>query len=292
MGTMAFDEAGRTYAAFINNTNNGLWANFFGGQNLLNHDSASVLGASLGFDRRIDDDSLLGVYLSYADVNLRDDIISEEGKTYQAGFYYNKNFSNNVELDLKANFSFNPTKQNYFLGSYDVSSSFTRNYYSLSALVGKVMELGDSGATSIKHFIGLNYYNSYTPAYSTNSDFSLKHASYAADAVSFDVGIALQQYFNENSFFYIGPKIEQFVLSDSSFYNVALDGTSNFTSIDTSRVNQNRTYAQILAGSKLDLNNDGLALNLSLAAKSLISKRVYDSADNFISAQVGIRWEF
>ena len=72
MGNMAYDEAGRTYATFINNTDNGLWANFFGGKNILNSNSASVLGGSLGFDKRISDDSLLGLYLTYADVNLKD----------------------------------------------------------------------------------------------------------------------------------------------------------------------------------------------------------------------------
>ena len=191
MGNMAYDEAGRTYATFINNTDNGLWANFFGGKNILNSNSASVLGGSLGFDKRISDDSLLGLYLTYADVNLNDKIINEEGKSYQLGLYYNKNFANNMELDLKANFGFNPAKQNYMLGSYDTSSSFTRNYYTISASVGKVVELGESGATSIKHFIGVNYYNTYTPAYNTNSDFSLEHKSYAASAISFDLGIGI-----------------------------------------------------------------------------------------------------
>ncbi|OYD79305.1 autotransporter domain protein [Campylobacter avium] len=201
MGNMAYDEAGRTYATFINNTDNGLWANFFGGKNILNSNSASVLGGSLGFDKRISDDSLLGLYLTYADVNLNDKIINEEGKSYQLGLYYNKNFANNMELDLKANFGFNPAKQNYMLGSYDTTSSFTRNYYTISASVGKVVDLADNGGTSIKHFIGVNYYNTYTPAYNTNSDFSLEHKSYAASAISFDLGIGLKQYFNENSFF-------------------------------------------------------------------------------------------
>ena len=77
MGNMAYDEAGRTYATFINNNTNGLWANFFGGKNILNSSSASVLGGSLGFDKRISDDSLLGLYLTYADVNLKDSIINE-----------------------------------------------------------------------------------------------------------------------------------------------------------------------------------------------------------------------
>ncbi|OYD79673.1 autotransporter domain protein [Campylobacter avium] len=292
MGNMAYDEAGRTYATFINNTDNGLWANFFGGKNILNSNSASVLGGSLGFDKRISDDSLLGLYLTYADVNLNDKIINEEGKSYQLGLYYNKNFANNMELDLKANFGFNPAKQNYMLGSYDTTSSFTRNYYTISASVGKVVDLADNGGTSIKHFIGVNYYNTYTPAYNTNSDFSLEHKSYAASAISFDLGIGLKQYFNENSFFFIGPKIEHFASNDASFYNVVVAGSNNVITIDTKEVNKNRTYAQILAGGKVDLNNDGLALNLSLAAKSLISKRVYDNADSFISGQVGIRWEF
>ncbi|ASQ31083.1 autotransporter domain protein [Campylobacter avium LMG 24591] len=292
MGNMAYDEAGRTYATFINNTDNGLWANFFGGKNILNSNSASVLGGSLGFDKRISDDSLLGLYLTYADVNLKDSIINEEGKSYQLGLYYNKNFANNMELDLKANFGFNPAKQNYMLGSYDTSSSFTRNYYTISASVGKVVDLADNGGTSIKHFIGVNYYNTYTPAYNTRSDFSLEHKSYAASAISFDLGIGLKQYFNENSFFFIGPKIEHFASNDASFYNVVVAGSNNVITIDTKEVNKNRTYAQILAGGKVDLNNDGLALNLSLAAKSLISKRVYDNADSFISGQVGIRWEF
>ena len=225
MGNMAYDEAGRTYATFINNTDNGLWANFFGGKNILNSNSASVLGGSLGFDKRISDDSLLGLYLTYADVNLNDSIINEEGKSYQLGLYYNKNFANNMELDLKANFGFNPARQSYMLGSYDTSSSFTRNYYTISASVGKVVELGESGATSIKHFIGVNYYNTYTPAYTTNSDFSLEHKSYAASAISFDLGIGLKQYFNENSFFFIGPKIEHFASNDASFYNVVLAGS-------------------------------------------------------------------
>ena len=110
---MAYDEAGRTYATFINNTDNGLWANFFGGKNILNSSSASVLGGSLGFDKRISDDSLLGLYLTYADVNLNDKIINEEGKSYQLGLYYNKNFANNMELDLKANFGFNHARQSY-----------------------------------------------------------------------------------------------------------------------------------------------------------------------------------
>ena len=108
MGNMAYDEAGRTYATFINNNTNGLWANFFGGKNIIDSNSASVLGGSLGFDKRISDDSLLGLYLTYADVNLNDKIINEEGKSYQLGLYYNKNFANNMELDLKANFGFNP----------------------------------------------------------------------------------------------------------------------------------------------------------------------------------------
>ena len=55
-----------------------------------------------------------------------------------------------MELDLKANFGFNPAKQNYMLGSYDTSSSFTRNYYTISASVGKVVDLADNGGTSIK----------------------------------------------------------------------------------------------------------------------------------------------
>lgn len=81
------------------------------------------------------------------------------------------------------------------LGSYDTSSSFTRNYYTISASVGKVVDLADNGGTSIKHFIGVNYYNTYTPAYNTNSDFSLEHKSYAASAISFDLGIRFKTIF-------------------------------------------------------------------------------------------------
>ena len=50
-----------------------------------------------------------------------------------------------MELDLKANFGFNPARQSYMLGSYDTSSSFTRNYYTISASVGKVVDLADNG---------------------------------------------------------------------------------------------------------------------------------------------------
>ncbi|WP_299549101.1 autotransporter domain-containing protein, partial [uncultured Helicobacter sp.] len=56
----------------INNSVNSVWANAFGGANIIDRDNGSLCGISIGYDRQVTDALLLGVYGTYSDSKIKD----------------------------------------------------------------------------------------------------------------------------------------------------------------------------------------------------------------------------
>lgn len=274
-------------ANYVDNYSNGIWANVFGGVNHIGGDNGGIYGLNLGFDKLITDNVLLGAYFTYANSELKYNVLKQESDNFQLGLYSSIQVAPLWELNLKAFGQISPTDQTrYDVLSSGYDSDFTRKTFGLNANIGRSFGFQDD-TFIIKPFVGANYYLTYTPGYGENN-YGLDMDSTTNNTLSLELGAEFRKYFSENSYFFITPKVEQYVL------NSGLDLTPSLNGIaieDVTDADKKKTYAQAIIGGNFDLSKN-FSANVGVGIKQILSGKVDDKSETYGIGQLGIRYKF
>ncbi|EAI5565461.1 autotransporter outer membrane beta-barrel domain-containing protein [Campylobacter coli] len=296
-GTYASKMNGLKFAAldsdmrpsYVNEYTNSVWANAFGGANIIDGDSGAMYGATVGVDKQANDDVLWGAYFTYANAKIKDNNLEQKSDNFQLGMYSTINVAPQWELNLKAYAQVSPTKQDNVQIDGAYNSDYTSKFLGLSANAGRVFDLSDN-TLFIKPFAGVNYYFSYTPSHTENGAIAKDIDSIKNNSVSVEVGAEFRKYMNENSYIFVTPKIEQFVINSGDDYtaNLAVNNAF-FTSVEAN--NKKKTYGQIIVGGNVDFTNQ-LSMNLGFGAKQILAGKVDNKNETYLSGQVGLKYKF
>lgn len=296
-GTYASKMNGLKFAAldsdmrpsYVNEYTNSVWANAFGGANIIDGDSGAMYGATVGVDKQANDDVLWGTYFTYANAKIKDNNLEQKSDNFQLGMYSTINVAPQWELNLKAYAQVSPTKQDNVQTDGAYNSDYTSKFLGLSANAGRVFDFSDN-TLFIKPFAGVNYYFSYTPSHTENGAIAKDIDSMKNNSVSVEVGAEFRKYMNENSYIFVTPKIEQFVINSGDDYtaNLAVNNAL-FTSVEAN--NKKKTYGQIIVGGNVDFTNQ-LSMNLGFGAKQILAGKVDNKNETYLSGQVGLKYKF
>ncbi|EJK6729032.1 autotransporter adhesin CapC [Campylobacter coli] len=296
-GTYASKMNGLKFAAldsdmrpsYVNEYTNSVWANAFGGANIIDGDSGAMYGATVGVDKQANDDVLWGAYFTYANAKIKDNNLEQKSDNFQLGMYSTINVAPQWELNLKAYAQVSPTKQDNIQIDGAYNSDYTSKFLGLSANAGRVFDFSDN-TLFIKPFAGVNYYFSYTPSHTENGAIAKDIDSMKNNSVSVEVGAEFRKYMNENSYIFVTPKIEQFVINSGDDYtaNLAVNNAF-FTSVEAN--NKKKTYGQIIVGGNVDFTNQ-LSMNLGFGAKQILAGKVDNKNETYLSGQVGLKYKF
>ncbi|EAI4623384.1 autotransporter outer membrane beta-barrel domain-containing protein [Campylobacter coli] len=296
-GTYASKMNGLKFAAldsdmrpsYVNEYTNSVWANAFGGANIIDGDSGAMYGATVGVDKQANDDVLWGAYFTYANAKIKDNNLEQKSDNFQLGMYSTINVAPQWELNLKAYAQVSPTKQDNVQTDGAYNSDYTSKFLGLSANAGRVFDFSDN-TLFIKPFVGVNYYFSYTPSHTENGAIAKDIDSMKNNSVSVEVGAEFRKYMNENSYIFVTPKIEQFVINSGDDYtaNLAVNNAF-FTSVEAN--NKKKTYGQIIVGGNVDFTNQ-LSMNLGFGAKQILAGKVDNKNETYLSGQVGLKYKF
>ncbi|EQB9605345.1 autotransporter outer membrane beta-barrel domain-containing protein [Campylobacter jejuni] len=296
-GTYASKMNGLKFAAldsdmrpsYVNEYTNSVWANAFGGANIIDGDSGAMYGATVGVDKQANDNVLWGAYFTYANAKIKDNNLEQKSDNFQLGMYSTINIAPQWELNLKAYAQVSPTKQDNVQVDGAYNSDYTSKFLGLSANAGRVFDLSDN-TLFIKPFAGVNYYFSYTPSHTENGAIAKDIDSMKNNSVSVEVGAEFRKYMNENSYIFVTPKIEQFVINSGDDYtaNLAVNNAF-FTSVEAN--NKKKTYGQIIVGGNVDFTNQ-LSMNLGFGAKQILAGKVDNKNETYLSGQVGLKYKF
>lgn len=296
-GTYASKMNGLKFAAldsdmrpsYVNEYTNSVWANAFGGANIIDGDSGAMYGATVGVDKQANDDVLWSAYFTYANAKIKDNNLEQKSDNFQLGMYSTINVAPQWELNLKAYAQVSPTKQDNVQTDGAYNSDYTSKFLGLSANAGRVFDFSDN-TLFIKPFAGVNYYFSYTPSYTENGAIAKDIDSMKNNSVSVEVGAEFRKYMNENSYIFVTPKIEQFVINSGDDYtaNLAVNNAF-FTSVEAN--NKKKTYGQIIVGGNVDFTNQ-LSMNLGFGAKQILAGKVDNKNETYLSGQVGLKYKF
>ncbi|ECP9547331.1 TPA: autotransporter outer membrane beta-barrel domain-containing protein [Campylobacter jejuni] len=296
-GTYASKMNGLKFAAldsdmrpsYVNEYTNSVWANAFGGANIIDGDSGAMYGATIGVDKQANDDVLWGAYFTYANAKIKDNNLEQKSDNFQLGMYSTINVAPQWELNVKAYAQVSPTKQDNVQTDGAYNSDYTSKFLGLSANAGRVFDFSDN-TLFIKPFAGINYYFSYTPSHTENGAIAKDIDSMKNNSVSVEVGAEFRKYMNENSYIFVTPKIEQFVINSGDDYtaNLAVNNAF-FTSVEAN--NKKKTYGQIIVGGNVDFTNQ-LSMNLGFGAKQILAGKVDNKNETYLSGQVGLKYKF
>ncbi|HEG3363525.1 MULTISPECIES: autotransporter adhesin CapC [Campylobacter] len=275
--------------SYVNEYTNSVWANAFGGANIIDGDSGAMYGATVGVDKQANDNVLWGAYFTYANAKIKDNNLEQKSDNFQLGMYSTINIAPQWELNLKAYAQVSPTKQDNIQTDGAYNSDYTSKFLGLSANAGRVFDFSDN-TLFIKPFAGINYYFSYTPSHTENGAIAKDIDSMKNNSVSVEVGAEFRKYMNENSYIFVTPKIEQFVINRGDDYtaNLAINNAF-FTSVEAN--NKKKTYGQIIVGGNIDFTNQ-LSMNLGFGAKQILAGKVDNKNETYLSGQVGLKYKF
>lgn len=161
-GTYASKMNGLKFAAldsdmrpsYVNEYTNSVWANAFGGANIIDGDSGAMYGATIGVDKQANDDVLWGVYFTYTNAKIKDNNLEQKSDNFQLGMYSTINIAPQWELNLKAYAQVSPTKQDNVQIDGAYNSDYTSKFLGLSANAGRVFDFSDN-TLFIKPFAGV-----------------------------------------------------------------------------------------------------------------------------------------
>ncbi|ENP7075272.1 autotransporter outer membrane beta-barrel domain-containing protein, partial [Campylobacter coli] len=151
-GTYASKMNGLKFAAldsdmrpsYVNEYTNSVWANAFGGANIIDGDSGAMYGATVGVDKQANDDVLWGAYFTYANAKIKDNNLEQKSDNFQLGMYSTINVAPQWELNLKAYAQVSPTKQDNVQIDGAYNSDYTSKFLGLSANAGRVFDFSDN----------------------------------------------------------------------------------------------------------------------------------------------------
>lgn len=268
--------------------NNSVWANVFGGANIIDGNSGGVYGISIGADKNINESVLLGAYFTYADASLKDNNLKQDSDNFQLGLYSLIKLPNDFETNFKIFGQIGKTNQDIhtYLGTN--SSDFNRRFFGISANVGKVFSFNEG--LFVKPFVGANYYYTKTPSYSEKGTILAQNVhKNTNNSASLELGVELRKYLNSSSYFYATPKLEQYIINNGNDYVGSFVG-SNAT-FKIAGDDKKKTYGQLLIGGNMDLNND-LSLNIGVGAKQILAGKIDSKNETYLSGNIGLKYRF
>ncbi|MCL9820963.1 autotransporter domain-containing protein [Helicobacter sp. 14348-15] len=268
--------------------NAAVWANAFGGANIIDGESGGVYGISVGADSNLTDNVLLGAYFTYANAELQDKLLKQDSDNFQLGIYSQIKIAPTWELNLKAYGQLGKTDQDVTSIAGINTSDFDQKFFGLSANVGKVFDFSNSWF--VKPFAGVNYYYSYTPDYTERGSILAQHVqSNTNNSVSLEAGLESRKYFSESSYLFITPKIEQYVINNGDDYVGRFAGST--TSFRIASAEKKKTYGQLIVGGNIAIN-DSLSLNAGIGAKQILAGKVDSKNETYINGNIGLKYRF
>ncbi|WP_139452934.1 autotransporter outer membrane beta-barrel domain-containing protein [Campylobacter armoricus] len=267
--------------------NNSFWGNVFGGANIIDGDSGALYGFTLGADKKINDNALLGIYFTYADSTIKDGVMEQKSDNYQFGIYSLINPNDQWEINLRAYGQISPTDQSVTMLSDSSNADYNSKFFGLSANAGRIFNPNSS--LFIKPFAGINYYYAHTPSYKESGMFAKDVQSMTNNSISLELGTELRKYMSEESYLFITPKIEQYVMNNGDDYVAGFVGSnSNFIIKGNDK---KKTYAQIIVGGNVDINEQ-FSLNAGIGAKQILAGKTDNKNETYVSGQVGFKYKF
>lgn len=265
-------------------SSNSLWANAFGGANLLGSEVGASYGLNLGYDKNLEN-ALIGTYLSYEYATLKPSLLSLNAHNIKLGVYSRiQEGGNEVDLELSSLLSI--ISQESITKALDSLS--TANYLSslteLKTTYGYAFLEGDF---KLKPLVGLALSFSYTPGFKEEGDIIKDFSSFNNFNTSLQAGLEFRANFSNKGFLYTLLSIEQ------DLYN-SLDSLSiNSQSLPITQ--DLKTYAQVLLGGEIAISKDwNIALSLGAKQSIVGAKDAEDKTINetYISGSVGVGYRF
>lgn len=274
---------------YIDNYKNSIWGNIIGGANIIDGDSGALYGATIGIDRKINDETIIGAYFTYANAKIKDDLLTQKSDNFQFGAYSNIYITPKVEVNIKAYAQFSPTNQDIINRGFNTtnSSDFTRKFFGLSTNVGYVFDFSDN-TLFIKPFAGANYYYAHTPNYKENGIAGKDVNSASNNSISLEFGTEFRKYMSEESYLFITPKIEQYIMNNGDDFVASLNGVA-LPSVKSN--DKKKTYGQIIVGGNVDINEQ-FSLNAGIGAKQILAGKTDNKNETYVSGQVGFKYKF
>ena len=266
---------------------NSVWANTFGGANIIDGESGGLYGISIGTDKEVNENLLLGIYATYASSKIKDKLSVQESDNYQIGIYSSYRFNYSWELNSKLYGQIGDTKQDINLAGSLNNADFNRRFIGLNTNIGKVFNVEND--LFLKPFVGVNYYYSYTPSYDEKGSLARKVESNTNNSLSLELGLESRKYFDESSYLFITPKIEQYVVNNGEDYVASFVGSN--TSFSIKGEEKKKTYGQLIVGGNVSLN-DRLNLDVGIGAKQILAGKVDSKNETYLSGNVGIKYRF
>lgn len=271
-------------SSFSPNLSNSLWANAFGGANLLGSEVGASYGLNLGYDKNLEN-ALIGTYLSYEYATLKPSLLSLNAHNIKLGVYSRiQEGGNEVDLELSSLLSIisqeSTTKALDSLSTANYLSSLTE----LKTTYGYAFLEGDF---KLKPLVGLALSFSYTPGFKEEGDIIKDFSSFNNFNASLQAGLEFRANFSNKGFLYTLLSIEQ------DLYN-SLDSLSiNSQSLPITQ--DLKTYAQVLLGGEIAISKDwNIALSLGAKQSIVGSKDAEDKTINetYINGSVGVGYRF
>lgn len=269
---------------------NGVWVNAFGGANIIEGNSGALYGISVGYDEKILDNALLGVYFSYANATIKDEGVEQSSNNYQLGLYSSFNPLDDIELNLKFYGQLATTEQTRFSQLFgEMKGDFTRHFAGLSFNGGQIFAF-DNNMFFLKPFLGVNYYYAYTPSYieKGNAAQDVKNGI-THHSASAEFGVDLRQYTGQNSFLYITPKLEQYFAESTNDYVAGFLGSTTTFTIKANKLK--KTYAQIIMGGNFNVS-ENFNVTLGFGFKQALKCACQSKSETYLSGNLGLRYQY
>ncbi|WP_136696225.1 autotransporter domain-containing protein [Campylobacter jejuni] len=274
------------YAYGTRSYDNNVWANVIGGANIIDSKSGALYGVSVGYDRLVGEDTILGAYLTYADSKIKTSMVNQESDNLQLGLY-SRTLYGNSEFDFKGYAQFGWTDQDRFIAGAVNSSDFTRKFLGASGTYGYVFDMGND--FYIKPLAGLNLYYSFTPDYNENGAYAQHVQSQSSFDTSIEAGAEFRKYLSKESYIYATPKIEQYIITSGDDYTARFLGSPTSFTINGS--DKKKTYGSFIVGGDVNIKNQW-AFTFSAGVKHLLSGKVNDESETYLSGNIGLKYQF
>ncbi|HEB9429398.1 TPA: autotransporter domain-containing protein [Campylobacter coli] len=265
---------------------NNIWANVIGGANIIDSNSGSLYGVSVGYDRLIGEETIFGAYLTYANSETKTSTIEQKSDNLQFGLY-SRTLYNNSEFDFKTYAQFGWTDQNRLIAQTINSSDFTRKFLGASGSYGYVFDIGND--LYIKPLAGLNLYYSLTPNYNENGPYAQHVRSQSNFDASIEAGAEFRKYLSKESYIYATPKIEQYIITSGDHYTARFLGSPTSFTINGS--DKKKTYGSLIVGGDVNIQN-AWAFTFSAGVKHLLSGKVNNESETYLSGNIGLKYQF
>ncbi|EAI2414798.1 autotransporter domain-containing protein [Campylobacter coli] len=274
---------------YVDNYENSIWGNVIGGTNIIDGDSSALYGATIGMDRKINDDAIIGAYFTYVNAEIKDNLLTQKSDNFQFGAYSNIYISPKVEVNVKAYAQISPTDQDIINRGFNTTNSadFNRKFFGLSANMGYVFDFSDN-TLFVKPFAGANYYYAYTPSYKENGIAGKDVDSASNNSLSLELGTEFRKYMSEESYLFITPKIEQYVMNNGDDFVASLNGVA-LPSVKSD--DKKKTYGQIITGGNIDISEQ-FSLNAGIGAKQILAGKTDGKNETYVSGQLGFKYKF